>query len=77
MLEVAIGGHRADADLLRQLADGHRFGSMLGEQSLGRVAQALAKIGDVVVGKGSRHKKLTAAKKALARVYSVRHKFTT
>ena len=40
--EVPVGGHGADAQLGGQLAHGHRVGAVLGEKTLGGLAQAVA-----------------------------------
>ena len=49
--EVAVGRHRADAQGLGDLADGHGLHAVVGEQPLGHIDQPLAEIGDVGWGK--------------------------
>jgi hypothetical protein len=77
VLEVAVGRHRRDAQFGGELAHGHRVGTLLGEQPLGRLAKAVPEVGDVGLGKHSGHIDSHICTKRLANRYCLRNKFTT
>ena len=77
VLEIAVGRHRRDAEVGRQLAHSHRIRAPLGEQPLGGLAEPLAEIGDISVGKNPGHIDSNNDMNTLAICHRLRNKFTS